>query len=245
MPIKLIAIDGPGGVGKTTVSRRLAENLGYYFLSSGMIYRAMAWYMAQRKEGPAPDAESEPQADSRPRTQAAQPPDLTLLEDFALRIDGAGGLWVNGASVSGALHTEEISRAASLISVFPEVRARADQVQRDTVRRIEEEGSYPGVILEGRDIGTVVFPSATHKFFLTAGEEVRAERRFREKQAEDPTLTREAVQTALRERDERDETRDVAPLKPADDAEVVDTSTLSLEQVVALMLEKTGAAAGR
>ncbi len=230
MSINLIAIDGPGGVGKTTVSRRLAESLGYYFLSSGMIYRAMAWHMAQTKESQAP------------RADPAQPPDLTLLEDFALRIDGAGGLWVNGASVSGALHTEEISRAASLISVFPEVRARADQVQRDTVRRIEEEGSYPGVILEGRDIGTVVFPSATHKFFLTAGEEVRAERRFREKQAEDPTLTREAVQAALRERDQRDETRDVAPLKPADDAEVVDTSTLSLEQVVALMLEKTGAA---
>lgn len=224
-PMKLIAIDGPGGVGKSTVARSLAEALGYYFLSSGMVYRAMAWYM--RGRGWRPPAL----------------PELGQLAEFSIRIDGEGGLWIDGSLVTDDLHSEEISAATSLISELPAIRDKSNEVQRRTVRRIEEEASHAGVILEGRDIGTVVFPDATHKFFLIAGESVRAERRFREQQAENPTLTLEAVREALRERDHRDQTRAVAPLRAAEDATVVDTSTLSQAEVVRTMLDTINTAA--
>lgn len=222
--MELIAIDGPGGVGKSTVARALGDALGYYFLSSGMIYRAMAWYMIAHGW----------QVECSPRADA--------LDGFSMRIDGDGGLWIDDQKTTADLNTEQISRAASLISALPEIRERSNQVQRETVRRIGEEASFPGVILEGRDIGTVVFPDAAHKFFLTASEAVRAERRFREKQGETPGLTQEAVQKALRERDHRDETRAVAPLKAAEDALRVDTSSLSLSEVVQTLLETVLAA---
>lgn len=223
--MEIIAIDGPGGVGKSTVARALGEALGYYFLSTGMIYRAMAWQMM----------ESGWRAGDTPRPEA--------LDDFAMRIDGSGALWVNGNTVSTDLTTEEISSAASVISAVPEIRGRSNEVQRETVRRIAEEASFPGVILEGRDIGTVVFPQATHKFFLTASETLRAERRFREKQEKTPHLTLDGVQAALRERDQRDATREAAPLRVAEDAVEVDTSELSIQEVVETLLEMVLASA--
>lgn len=222
--MELIAIDGPGGVGKSTVARALGDALGYYFLSTGMIYRAMAWYMLEQGW----------EVDSAPRPDA--------LEGFTMRIDSAGGLWINEQKSSADLNTEQISRATSLISTLPEIRERSNQVQRETVRRIAEDASFPGVILEGRDIGTVVFPDAAHKFFLTASEAVRAERRFKETQGGTPGLTLEAVQKALRERDQRDQTRAVAPLKAAEDALRIDTSGLSLDEVVETLLESVLAA---
>ena len=217
--MEIIAIDGPGGVGKSTVARALGESLGYYFLSTGMIYRAMAWLLIENGWNP------------------GAPLPMDALEAFSLRIDGDGGLWVNSGKVLADLGSEEISAAASIISSDPKIRDRSNDVQRLTVRRIEEEASFPGVILEGRDIGTVVFPDATHKFFLTASEAVRAARRFKEKQGENPGLRLEAVQAGLRERDQRDETREVAPLRAADDAIQVDTSELSMNEVVETLLE--------
>ena len=154
-----------------------------------------------------------------------------------MRIDGGGAPWVNGNKVTTDLDSEEISAAASIISADAKIRERSNDVQRETVRRIEQDASFPGVILEGRDIGTVVFPDATHKFVLTASEAVRAARRFKEKQGDDPGLSLEAVQEALRERDQRDETREIAPLKPAEDAVQVDTSEFSLTEVVETLLE--------
>ena len=210
--MKLIAIDGPGGVGKSTVARAVGDALGYYFLSSGMIYRAMAWYMLENG------------------WQAAVSPRPDALDGFSMRIDSDGGLWVNDSRVTTDLNTEEISKAASVISAEPEIRERSNQVQRQTVRRIAEDASFPGVILEGRDIGTVVFPDASHKIFLTASESVRAERRFKEKQEDSPGLTLEEVRAGLRERDQRDETRAVAPLIAAEDAVQVDTSELSMRE---------------
>ena len=201
------------------------------FISKSMIsqaaadqHMAMAWYMlAQGWE-----------VDSAPSSDG--------LDGFSMRIDSAGGLWINEQKNSADLNTEQISRAASLISALPEIRERSNQVQRETVRRIAEDASFPGVILEGRDIGTVVFPDAPHKFFLTASEEVRAQRRFMEMQGETPGLTLEGVQEALRERDQRDQTRAVAPLKAAEDALLVDTSGLSLREVVETLLESVLAA---
>lgn len=223
--IPVIAIDGPAGVGKSTVSRRVAAALGYYFLSSGMIYRAMAWYLLQQG------------------WDGRSPPDADLLARLTLRVDQRGEVWVNGRNVTGELSTERISQCASIVSAVPSVRERSNAVQRETVAAMGREGAFPGVVLEGRDIGTVVFPEARHKFFLTADEDERARRRFEELAAKqsggaEPGADKDAVLRALRERDARDRAREVAPLVKAPDALEVDTTHLSLDEVVARLLRE-------
>lgn len=228
-PFEVIALDGPGGVGKSTTARVLARRLGYFFLSSGQIYRALAWYALQRGWGP------------------GRPLESSLLDSVRIDVQPDGGLRVNGEAVGGALNTDAISRATSVLSTEPAVRTLCNRVQRDTVEAMRRAGQVRGVILEGRDIGTVVFPDARHKFFVTASRDERARRRHRELAASDPGITLDAVRTALDERDRRDSERDVAPLRPAPDAEVVDTSALSLEQVVerlAAAVESDGADRG-
>ena len=210
----VVALDGPGGVGKSSTARALAQRLGYFFLSSGQIYRALAWLALQRGWQPGP------------------PPPPGLLDDTQVEVQGDGTLRVNGEAVGAALNTDAISRATSVLSTVPAVRALSNRVQRETVAALARSGQFPGVILEGRDIGTVVFPDARHKFFVTASTAVRAERRYKELAGSDPTVTREAVTRALEERDRRDAERDIAPLRPAPDAVRVDTSELTLDEVV-------------
>lgn len=214
----LVTIDGPGGVGKTSVSQALAARLGFRMLPSGRIYRAMAWVLATQG------------------WREQEPPDMRLLEDLHLHMDADGGMFQDGTSLNDHLASEAVSRSASRLSIHGEVRDRANRILRDSVRAIEAESRFPGVILEGRDMGTVVFPEAQHKFFLTADPEARAERRYLELAADSPGLRREDVLSGLQERDQRDSTRDIAPLKPAEDATIVDTTQLSLEQVVDTML---------
>jgi cytidylate kinase len=230
----VIALDGPGGVGKSSTARALAERLGYFFLSSGRIYRALAWSALRR--GWRPGTALEP---ALPGTVLLDTVLLdtallntVLLNDVHVELDAEGGLWVNGEAPGDALADEEISQAASQLSTLPAVRALADRVQRDTVAALRRAGHVRGVILEGRDIGTVVFPEARHKFFVTATPAVRAERRHRELARADPSVTLAEVARALEERDRRDSERELAPLRPAPDARVVDTSGLTLEQVV-------------
>ena len=218
--VPVIAIDGPAGVGKSTVSKRVAAALGYYFLSSGMIYRAMAWYLL------------------RQGWDGRSPPNPRGLAGLQLRVDAHSDVWVNGENATAHLSDERISQAASVVSTVPVVRDRSNSVQRETVAAIGKERAFPGVVLEGRDIGTVVFPDARHKFFLTADEQTRAQRRYQEAAAKQPGLSKEAVLHAMQERDARDSTREIAPLVAAPDAKVVDTSRLTLDEVVQQLLRE-------
>lgn len=218
--LQVIALDGPGGVGKSSTARALADRLGYFFLSSGSIYRAIAWSALRRGW-----SRGEPLAEG-------------LLDEVRIDVGAGDALRVDGEPIAERLGSDAISEATSLLSTLPDVRELSNRVQRETVAGIAEEGRYPGVVLEGRDIGTVVFPQARHKFFITASVAVRAERRFAELKRTDPALTLEAVTRALQARDERDSKRAIAPLKPASRAIVIDTSLLSADEVVEAMLRE-------
>ena len=210
----IVALDGPSGVGKSSTGIAVAERLGYYFLSSGRIYRALAW-VAQSKGWP-PD----------------MPVSLELLQGVVVEAVDQGKLRVNGVLLGEELGSEALSQATSKLSTVPAVRTLANRIQRDTVAGLAGQGHFAGVILEGRDIGTVVYPDARRKIFLTASVEERARRRFAERASLEPGLTLEAVAAAIEERDRRDSTRDIAPLKPAGDALILDSSKLALESVV-------------
>ena len=211
---EVIALDGPSGVGKSTTARGLAERLGCFFLSSGQIYRALAWCALGRGWEP------------------GQPLAAGLLRDVRIEVEASGALCVNGQSLGAELRTDAISEATSVLSTLPEVRALSNRVQRETVAALARAGHFPGVILEGRDIGTVVFPEARHKFFITASTAVRARRRYLEQVRDDPATDLAEVTRALAERDRRDSERELAPLKPAPDALIVDSGELTLEQVL-------------
>ncbi len=210
-PKLLITIDGPAGAGKTTASRRLAALLGYRHIDTGALYRAVAF--AARARGVAPDDDA-----GLARLLAA----LTIGFSPA-PAEGPVRVTVDGEEV-----TDEISQLASAVSARPVVRAGLLDLQRGL-------GRGKGAVFEGRDMGTVVFPEADLKFFLTASEEARARRRFAEMGGERSGLRFESVLADLRQRDRRDAERAVAPLRP-EDAVLVDSTGLRLEEVVALLL---------
>ncbi|HEY1556991.1 MAG TPA: (d)CMP kinase [Kofleriaceae bacterium] len=204
----VVTIDGPAGAGKSTVAKLLARKLGYRLLDTGAIYRAVA-LCAQRRGSAWSDAAA----------CAALARDLDIRFDF---VGDKNHVFVAGEDVSAAIRTPDISQGASQVSAHPPVRAALLELQRRL-------GAGGGVVVEGRDTGTVVFPHAQAKVFLTASVEERARRRA----AELPPGTDLAqVLREIRERDERDASRDVAPMRPADDALLVDCSTLTIEQVV-------------
>jgi cytidylate kinase len=204
----VVAIDGPAGAGKSTVARALARRLGFFLLDTGAIYRAVA-LSAVRVSVPFSDGA---------RLGG-------LARALPLRFDAAGRVWLAGEDVSQAIRTPEISQGASAVSAHPEVRDALLELQRSLARKGE-------CVVEGRDIGTVVLPWAPVKIFLTASPEVRAKRRYDELQAKGLEVDFEATLKELKERDHRDSTRAVAPLKQAEDAVAVDTSNLSQEEVI-------------
>ena len=215
MRIINVAIDGPGGAGKSTVARALAAKYGFAYVDTGAMYRTIG--LAVQRAGLTPADEAGIQE---------------LLQGLAmgLEYDGEGTqrMLLDGEDVSKLIRRPEISGLASAVSAIPRVRSYLLDTQRNLART-------RSVIMDGRDIGTVVLPDANVKVFLTALPEVRARRRWKELQEKGTPQAYEDVLREMNERDERDSKRPVAPLKPAEDSVLVDSSELSFEQVVALL----------
>jgi len=216
-PQPVIAIDGPAGVGKSTTARALAQRLGYTLVDTGALYRGVA--LAARDRGISWDDEV---------AVVAICDDNDLA--FVSQADGTPRLLLNGRDRSDEIRTPELSAGASRVSAYPGVRRALLGIQRDLGR----EG---GVVLEGRDIGTVVFPDAEVKLFLTASAEERARRRVRDMQDRGMAADYEQVLAAIRSRDEADSTRAIAPLRPAEDAVILDSTSLDLDAVVQHVLD--------
>ncbi len=215
----IVAIDGPAGAGKSTASRRLAARLGFAMVDTGAIYRTVA--LAASRAGIAYDDE--------PRLTEILPGLRIRFEPPPPSNPGGGQRVLLGEEdVSLAIRTPPMSLGASAVSARPAVRAGLLDLQR----RLARAPGNRGAVLEGRDIGTVVFPDADAKFFLTASPEVRARRRFEELRDKGDPSTFEQVLAEQRKRDRDDSERAVAPLKPAPDAVVVDTSDAGLDEVV-------------
>jgi cytidylate kinase len=212
----VVAIDGPAGAGKSTAARMLAERLGYSLLDTGAIYRTLA--LLARREGI-------DWGDGPGVARLAQ--DLEI--GFAFE-GGANHVFLRGADISHEIRAPEISDGASRVSALPEVR----EALLDLQRRL---GAAGGVVVEGRDIGTVVFPHAQAKIFLTATAEERARRRVLELRAAGRQVDQAETLAELRARDHRDSTRAVAPLRQADDAVAIDSSAMSPEAVLDRMVE--------
>jgi CMP/dCMP kinase len=207
----VVAIDGPAGAGKSTVARLLAQRLGYDLLDTGAIYRVMA-LLARRGGIPWEDG---------PRVAA-----LADGLDLGFQMDGdVNRVLLAGVDVTAEIRTPDMSDGASRVSALPEVRAALLGIQRRL-------GARGGVVVEGRDIGTVVFPGAGAKFFLTASDDERARRRTAELEARGQPADLERTKREMQERDVRDSTRSVAPLRPAEDAIRIDSTGLTLEDVV-------------
>lgn len=207
-----IAIDGPGGAGKSTVARAVAKQLGFIYVDTGAIYRAIGLKFVRTGKS----FTNENIISVLPGTE------LSLTH-----IDGEQHIIIDGEDVSSLIRTQEISSAASKVSAVPEVRAFLLDLQRDIARK-------NNVIMDGRDVGKVILPNAEVKIFLTANVEVRARRRHRELMAKglETPDTFERVLKEVAERDKADSERATAPLKPAEDAVLVDTSDMDFEQSV-------------
>jgi CMP/dCMP kinase len=204
----VIAIDGPAGAGKSTIARRLAAKLGFTYIDTGAMYRAVALWARQQNIDPS----------DRHRMEQ-----LALAAEIAFT-DSGRGILLNGEDVTQAIRAPEIAGAASVASTIPGVRRALVAKQREMSQRAS-------VVMEGRDIGTVVFPDADVKIFLDAQPGERARRRYAEQLSQGEQVDREAVADEMRRRDERDRTRAEAPLTQAPDATYVDSTGLSIEQV--------------
>jgi cytidylate kinase len=214
-----VAIDGPAGAGKSTVARRVAMRLDLVYIDTGAMYRAIA--LAALRQGIAPD-------DAESLAQLARE---TRIRLSPLDAEGCQTVHLNDAEVTQEIRAPEVSQATSRISAIPAVRATIVEQQR----RIGSE-SRRGVVLEGRDIGTVVFPNAPLKIFLSANPEERARRRYAELKEKGVETDYETVLREQQERDNRDSHREVAPLIPAPDAVQIPTDALSVEEVVERIL---------
>jgi cytidylate kinase len=216
LPAPVIAIDGPSGSGKGTIARRVAADLGFHLLDSGALYRLVA--LVGARVGLDPD-------DQPAHAQVAE----TL--DVVFGVDGTGDevIWLDEEDVTGAIRTETAGAAASRVAAMPAVRTAL-------LRRQHAFARPPGLVADGRDMGTVVFPAAVLKIFLTASPEERALRRHKQLKQKGLTVNLADLSQEILERDRRDSNRPVAPLRPAADARIVDSTGLTVEQVVEQVL---------
>ena len=209
-----VAIDGPAGAGKSSLARHLAADLGYIYVDTGAMFRTIGLYAMRQGADPKDNAAVN-----------------TLLPQIALRvecIDGEQHIYLNGEDVSTSIRTEEAGMAASAVGANPEVRAFLLDLQRNMAKT-------QNVLMDGRDIGTVVLPDATVKIFLTAAPEARARRRWKEYQQKGVDVSFEDVLEDVKKRDYQDTHRAAAPLKQAEDAVLLDTSALDFDQSLAAM----------
>jgi cytidylate kinase len=214
---KVITIDGPAGAGKSTVSKALAARLGYVYLDTGALYRALA-YKALRDRVATDDPDA--------LAKLCATTDVTLHN-----VDGHMTVYVDGEEVGGKIRTEEVGLAASSISAFPVVREKLLSLQRDA-------GARGGIVAEGRDMGSVVFPNADFKFFLDADLEERIRRRTRELGDGNQPAQTACVAKDMRARDQQDSQRKIAPLTASPDALIIDSTSLTVDGVVDRIIER-------
>ena len=203
----VITIDGPSGSGKGTISKLLAKRLGYSYLDTGALYRAVAWKVREE------------QADTKDEGVIKR-----ILKSINISFSGEN-IFVDGTDVTSAIRTAEIGELSSQVSAMPAVRAGLFSIQR-------EMGLKGKIVIEGRDTGTAIFPEAENKFFLDAGVEERAGRRYEELKSRDPHTTREQTIEDIKKRDTRDSTRESSPLMKTDDMIYIDSTGISIEEVV-------------
>ena len=211
-----VAIDGPAGAGKSTIAKLVAKEMNFIYVDTGAMYRAIALYLLRKGVKP----------DERDRlADECQGADVTIRYE-----DGIQQVLLNGENVSGMIRTEEVGNMASASSVDGAVRAKLLDLQRNLAKEND-------VVMDGRDIGTNILPNADVKFYLTASVEERANRRFKELTEKGQECDLEKIKADIIERDERDMNREIAPLKQAEDAVLIDSSDLGIEDVLKAMVE--------
>ena len=209
-----VAIDGPAGAGKSTIAKRLAKELGYVYVDTGAMYRAMALYFLEQGIDASKEEEISAVVDGI---------------DISIRYqEGEQQVFLNGENVNGKIRREEVGNMASATSVYPDVRKKLVALQ-------QKLASDTDVIMDGRDIGTYVLPDAEVKIYLTASSATRAKRRYDELQAKGESCDLEAIRLDIDERDERDMNRETSPLKQAEDALLLDSSDKTIEEVVEII----------
>ncbi len=211
----VITIDGPAGSGKSTISRLLAKKIGYLYLDTGAMYRAVA--LAAKREKIHLN-------DGKALGELCNSLDLRFIADQV-----PPRLFLNGEDISAAIRSPEMDMASSEVSAVSEVRKAMTGLQRKMAKGMT-------LVAEGRDMGTVVFPDAKHKFYLTASLKIRTERRHKERLERGETVHRAFVESQLKKRDHQDETRPIAPLRPAENAKIIDTTEMTPEQVIGTIL---------
>ncbi len=212
MVAPVITIDGPSGVGKGTISKALADALGWHYLDSGALYRILG-YAADQAGVDFADADA-----------------LAALA-ASLQIDFADGAQLNGKSVERFIRTEQAGEHASRVAQHPQIRSAMLELQRRFLK-------LPGLVADGRDMGTTIFPQTPHKFYLTAAAEERAKRRYKQLKEKGQDGTIAALFRDIQKRDERDTNRIDSPLRPADDANIIDTTHLSINEVLKKVMEQ-------